>query len=45
MVLNCHNHVTGTAGGYQVEGAKTSAALNVGGSATTTVSFVVDREA
>lgn len=45
MVLDCHKQVTGTAGEYQVDGAKTFATLNVGGSATTTVSFVVDRAA
>jgi acetyl-CoA C-acetyltransferase len=43
MVLDCWKQVTGRAGDYQVEGAKTFATLNVGGSATTTVSFVVDR--
>jgi acetyl-CoA C-acetyltransferase len=35
--------VTGHAGDYQVEGAKTFATLNIGGSATTTVSFIVGR--
>jgi len=34
--------VTGTAGGYQVEGANRFATLNFGGSTATTVSFVVD---
>lgn len=43
MVLDCWKQVTGQAGDYQIEGAKTFATLNVGGSATTTVSFVVDR--
>jgi len=43
MLLDCHKQVTGTAGDYQVEGADTFATLNVGGSATTTVSFVVGR--
>jgi acetyl-CoA C-acetyltransferase len=43
MVLDCWKQVTGQAGDYQVEDAKTFATLNVGGSATTTVSFVVDR--
>jgi len=43
MILDCHKQVTGAAGAYQVEGAKTFASLNVGGSATTTVSFVVSR--
>ena len=45
MVLDCHKQVTGTAGAYQVGGAKTFATLNVGGSATTTVSFVVNNAA
>ncbi len=43
MVLDCWKQVTGQAGDYQVDGAQTFATLNVGGSATTTVSFVVDR--
>jgi acetyl-CoA C-acetyltransferase len=43
MLLDCCKQVTGTAGDYQVEGARTFATLNVGGSATTTVSFVVGR--
>jgi acetyl-CoA C-acetyltransferase len=43
MVLDGWKQVTGIAGDCQVEGAKTFATLNVGGSATTTVSFVVDR--
>jgi len=33
--------VTGEAGGYQVEGAKNFQTLNIGGSGTTSVSFVV----
>lgn len=41
MLLDCHKQVTGTAGGYQVEGARRAATLNIGGSTTTTVSFVV----
>jgi acetyl-CoA C-acetyltransferase len=45
MLLDCHKQVTGTAGDYQVEGAENFATLNVGGSATTTVSFVVGRGA
>ena len=43
MVLDCYKQVTGTAGDYQVEDAATFATLNVGGSATTTVSFVIGR--
>ena len=45
MLLDCFKQVTGTAGDYQVEGAENFATLNVGGSATTTVSFVVGRAA
>ncbi len=41
QVLDAHRQVTGAAGGYQVEGAKRIATLNIGGSGTTTVSFVV----
>ncbi|MGP3708225.1 acetyl-CoA acetyltransferase [Gordonia paraffinivorans] len=41
MLLDCHKQVTGTAGGYQVEGARRAATLNIGGSTTTTVGFVV----
>lgn len=43
MALDCFKQVTGTAGEYQVEGAKTFATLNIGGSATTTVSLVISR--
>ena len=41
MVLDAARQVTGRAGDYQVEGAGTFATLNLGGSATTVVSFVV----
>lgn len=41
MLLDAFRQCTGTAGDYQVPGARTVATLNVGGSATTTVSFVV----
>ncbi len=41
MVLDAYKQVTGTAGDYQVENAKTAATLNIGGSTTTTASFVV----
>lgn len=41
MMLDATKQVTGKAGGYQVEGAKNFATFNVGGSATTSVSFVV----
>jgi len=41
MVLDAFKQVTGTAGGYQIGGAQNVATLNIGGSATTSVSFVV----
>ena len=44
MVLDAHQQVTGTAGDYQVEGARSFATLNIGGSTTTTVSFVITAE-
>ncbi|WP_421931069.1 acetyl-CoA acetyltransferase [Phenylobacterium sp.] len=41
MTLDAYKQVTGKAGDYQVEGAKTVQTLNIGGSTTTTVSLVV----
>jgi acetyl-CoA C-acetyltransferase len=41
QVLDAFKQVTGTAGEYQIEGAKKVATLNIGGSGTTSVSFVV----
>ena len=41
QVLDAYRQVTGTAGDYQVEGAKTVGTLNIGGSGTTSVAFVV----
>ncbi|MEP3226047.1 MAG: acetyl-CoA acetyltransferase [Parasphingorhabdus sp.] len=41
MMLDAAKQVTGTAGDYQVEGAKTVGTFNVGGSGTTNCSFVV----
>ena len=41
QVLDAYRQVTDTAGGYQVSGAKKVATLNIGGSGTTSVSFVV----
>ncbi len=41
MVLDATKQVAGRAGGCQVEGARTFATLNIGGSTTTTVSFVI----
>lgn len=43
MTLDCYKQVTDQAGDYQVEGARRFATLNVGGSATTTVSLVIER--
>ncbi|MCB9558232.1 MAG: thiolase domain-containing protein [Deltaproteobacteria bacterium] len=41
QVLDCFKQVTGTAGDYQVEGARNFATLNIGGSGTTSVTFIV----
>lgn len=41
MLLDAHRQVVGTAGEYQVDGARTAGTLNIGGSTATTVSFVV----
>ena len=41
MLLDSFKQTTGNAGEYQVEGARNVATLNIGGSATTTVSFIV----
>lgn len=41
QVLDAWKQVTGAAGDYQVEGAKKVATLNIGGSGTTSVCFVV----
>jgi acetyl-CoA C-acetyltransferase len=43
MLLDASKQVTGAMGDMQVEGARRVATLNIGGSATTTVSFVVSR--
>ena len=45
MLLDAHKQVTGSAGGYQVENARRVQTLNIGGSTTTTVSFIVERAA
>ena len=44
MFLDLYKQVTGTAGGYQVEGVKNGMMLNIGGSATTNYVFVVGIE-
>jgi acetyl-CoA C-acetyltransferase len=41
QLLDCYKQVTGTAGDYQVDGAKNCQTLNIGGSGTTSVSFVI----
>lgn len=41
MLLDAYKQASNTAGSYQVAGAKNIATLNIGGSATTTASFVV----
>ena len=41
QLLDAHKQVTGQAGAYQIEGAKNIATLNIGGSGTTSVTFVV----
>ncbi len=41
QVLDCFRQVTGTAGDYQIQGARNMATLNIGGSGTTSVTFVV----
>jgi acetyl-CoA C-acetyltransferase len=41
QLLDAYLQVTGQAGDYQVEGAKNFQTLNIGGSGTTSVSFVV----
>jgi acetyl-CoA C-acetyltransferase len=43
MLLDSYKQVTGQAGDYQIDGARNVATLNIGGSATTTVSFIVGK--
>ena len=43
MLLDAWKQTAGAAGDTQVEGARTVATLNIGGSGTTSVSFVVGR--
>lgn len=43
MLVDAAKQVSGTAGDYQVDGAKTFGTLNFGGSTATTVSFVISR--
>lgn len=44
MVLDCFKQTSGQAGDYQIEGAQNMATLNIGGSLTTAVSFVIGRD-
>ena len=44
QLLDAYKQVTGTAGDYQVENAKRVATLNIGGSATTNVCFIVEKK-
>jgi len=44
MFLDLYKQVTGTAGGYQVNGVKNGLMLNIGGSATTNYVFIVGAE-
>lgn len=41
MLLDLYKQVTGTAGGYQIRGAKNGMMLNIGGSATTNYVYIV----
>jgi acetyl-CoA C-acetyltransferase len=43
QLLDSYKQVTATAGDYQVDGARLFQTLNIGGSGTTSVSFVVGR--
>ncbi|MCK5563829.1 MAG: thiolase domain-containing protein [Planctomycetes bacterium] len=43
QLLDAYKQVTGTAGDYQVEGASKVATLNIGGTATTNVCFIVGK--
>jgi acetyl-CoA C-acetyltransferase len=43
QLLDAYKQVTGKAGDYQVEGAKKVGTLNIGGTATTNVTFVVGK--
>jgi acetyl-CoA C-acetyltransferase len=45
MLLDGFKQVTGQAGDYQIEDARRVQTLNIGGSTTTTVSFIVERAA
>ena len=42
MLVDATRQVSGTAGDYQVDGARRFATLNIGGSTATTLAFVVE---
>ena len=44
MLLDLYKQVSGTAGEYQIKGAKNGMMLNIGGSATTNYVFIVGKE-
>jgi acetyl-CoA C-acetyltransferase len=44
MVLDAYKQVTSQALGYQIDNAKNVATLNIGGSTTTTVSFIIGKD-
>ena len=44
MALDCYKQVTGTAGGYQIDGANNMMTCNLGGSTTTCASLIIGRE-
>ena len=44
MFLDLYKQVTGTAGSYQVNGARNGMMLNIGGSATTNYTFIIGKE-
>jgi acetyl-CoA C-acetyltransferase len=41
QMLDAYKQVTNTAGDYQIPGARRAATLNIGGSATTNVVFII----
>jgi acetyl-CoA C-acetyltransferase len=43
QLLDAYKQVTGTAENYQVDGAKKAATLNIGGTATTNVCFIIGK--
>ncbi|MBN2378079.1 MAG: acetyl-CoA acetyltransferase [Sedimentisphaerales bacterium] len=43
QILDAYKQITGTAGDYQVNGTKRVATLNIGGTATTNVCFIVEK--